>query len=83
MTTMRDEHYVLGLCDELLGLYAARQHTFDWLRGDTGRRLPVDAFRKLPRQVDRSKLDSRVGFDLGKNVRGGTRPRLSWGRSVL
>lgn len=44
MTTMRDEHYVLGLCDELLGLYAARQHTFDWLRGDTGRRLPVDAF---------------------------------------
>ncbi len=44
MGTMRDEHYVLDLCDELLGRRAARQHTFDWLRGDTGRQLPVDAF---------------------------------------
>ncbi|WP_144720146.1 hypothetical protein [Agrococcus jejuensis] len=45
----RDEHYVIDLCDEILGHQASRQHTFDWLRGDPGRagsrrRLPVDAF---------------------------------------
>lgn len=41
-----DEHYVLDLCDEILGLKASRQHTFDFLRGDgkTGRKLPVDAY---------------------------------------
>ena len=44
MASMRDEHYVLDLCDELLQSPAARQHAFAWLRGDTGRRLPVDGF---------------------------------------
>lgn len=39
--------------------------------------------RKLPRQVDSSKLDSRTWFGLGRNVRGGAEPRLSWGRSLL
>jgi hypothetical protein len=39
--------------------------------------------RKLPRQGDRSKAYSRIDVGLGKNVSGGTRPRLSWGRSVL
>ena len=41
-----DEHYVLDLCDEILGLKASRQHTFDFLRGDgkQGRKLPVDAY---------------------------------------
>jgi hypothetical protein len=45
-----DEHYVLDLCDEILGLKASRQHTFEWLLGDpsptSGRRrmLPVDGF---------------------------------------
>ncbi len=39
--------------------------------------------RKLPRQVDSSKLDSRTWFGLGRNVRGGSWPRLSWGRSLL
>lgn len=41
-----DEHYVLDLCDEVLGLKASRQHTFDFLRGDgkPGRKLPVDAY---------------------------------------
>jgi hypothetical protein len=43
-----DEHYVLDLCDELLGIPCERQATFAWLVGDvsptTGRvrKLPVD-----------------------------------------
>lgn len=38
---------------------------------------------KLPRQVDSGKLDSSRLVGLGRKVRGGTRPRLSWGRLVL
>lgn len=44
-----DEHYVLDLCDEVLGLPGRRQATFDWLRGDPsparplGKKLPVDS----------------------------------------
>jgi len=40
----RDEAYVLDLCDQLLGHAAFRQHRFDFLRGDRGHRLPVDAY---------------------------------------
>ena len=39
-----DEAYVIDLCDELLKVKAIRQHRFDFLIGDTGTRLPVDAF---------------------------------------
>lgn len=45
-----DEHYIIGLCDRALMLKAKRQHTFDFLRGDPGKRspagrpLPVDAY---------------------------------------
>lgn len=45
-----DEHYVLDLCDEVLGEVALRQHRFPWLSGDpsskTGRAvlLPVDGY---------------------------------------
>jgi len=39
-----DEHYVIDLCDELLGVPAERQYRFDFLRGDTGVSLPVDAY---------------------------------------
>lgn len=43
---MRDELYIIDLCDEILGMKAERQRKFDFLRGDgnPGRRLPVDAF---------------------------------------
>ena len=39
-----DEFYVINLCDDILGLKALRQHTFDFLRGDgtPGRKLPED-----------------------------------------
>ena len=49
-----DEHYVIDLCDKILGVKAKRQHHFEFLRGDTlengklvensGRLLPVDAY---------------------------------------
>src|SRR5690606_34685729 len=45
-----DEHYVLDLCDEVIGVRGERQATFLWLVGDvsptTGRarRLPVDGY---------------------------------------
>lgn len=39
-----DEGYVISLSDAILGLVASRQHRFDFLRGDTGYLLPVDAY---------------------------------------
>lgn len=45
-----DEHYVLDLCDEALGVVGCRQQRFDWLRGDPsptrprGSTLPVDGY---------------------------------------
>ncbi len=45
-----DEAYVIDLFDEILGVKASRQQTFDFLRGDPGRngrqgrKLPVDAY---------------------------------------
>ena len=39
--------------------------------------------RKLPRQVDTAKGDWTGMLGLGRNIRGGTRPRLSCGRSWL
>ena len=41
---VRDEIYILDLCDDLLGETAKRQHRFPFLHGDSGRTLPVDAF---------------------------------------
>ena len=43
----RDEPYVINLCDLVLGLKAKLQHRFDFLRGDSGRRLPVDAYYEI------------------------------------
>ena len=41
-----DETYVIDICDEVLGLTASRQHRFDFLVGDRGTKLPVDAYYK-------------------------------------
>jgi len=40
----RDENYIIDLCDSILELCAKRQHRFDFLCGDTGSKLPVDAY---------------------------------------
>ena len=39
-----DESYVIDLCNEVLKQKALRQHHFDFLRGDSGTKLPVDAY---------------------------------------
>lgn len=44
--SQRDEHYVLDLCDEVLGKKGLRQHRFDFLKGDSGTKLPVDIYYK-------------------------------------
>jgi len=47
MAAMRadsDEAYVVSLCDRILGRTALRGHRFPFLVGDSGRRLPVDAY---------------------------------------
>jgi hypothetical protein len=41
---MRDEEYIVDLCDRVLGHQSRRQKRFDFLRGDSGRMLPVDAY---------------------------------------
>lgn len=45
----KDEHYVLDLCDKVLGLISSRQHKFNFLLGDpnvngVAAKLPVDSF---------------------------------------
>jgi len=50
MVARRDEQYILGLCDRVLGFKSLRQHRFDFLRGDKTKRgsegpcLPIDAY---------------------------------------
>jgi len=39
-----DERYIINLCDSILSKKAIRQHRFDFLRGDSDRKLPVDAY---------------------------------------
>lgn len=46
---IKDENYILNLCDELLNRASQRQYKFDFLLGDPGkngncRKLPVDAY---------------------------------------
>ena len=39
-----DENYIIDLCDAVLKEKASRQHRFGFLLGDSGRKLPVDAY---------------------------------------
>ncbi len=39
-----DETYILDLCDEVLGTVGERQCQLDFLKGDSGSRLPVDIY---------------------------------------
>ena len=39
-----DEYYVIGLCNEALGIEGEQQYRFPFLVGDTGRALPVDVY---------------------------------------
>lgn len=70
LAAFRDEHYVLGLCDAVLGLKAVRQHCFEFLTGDPDRRgrrkpLPVDGFYPalgLVVEYHERQHRERVGF---------------------
>lgn len=44
--SQRDEQYVIDLCDIVLKQKALRQYRFDFLCGDSGVKLPVDAYYK-------------------------------------
>lgn len=67
---IRDEHYVLDLCDAVLGLKAVRQHCFPFLTGDPDPRgyrkpLPVDGFYpalSLVVEYHERQHRERVGF---------------------
>ena len=39
-----DEYYVIGLCNEVLGMEGLQQYRFPFLLGDSGTPLPVDAY---------------------------------------
>lgn len=43
-TKQSDEAYIIDLCDKVLKLKSLRQHRFHFLTGDTGVKLPVDAY---------------------------------------
>lgn len=69
-----DESYVIDLCDEILGCRALRQHHFDFLRGDTGTMLPVDAYypdlKMVVEYYESQHTESVPLFDNKKTVSG-------------
>ena len=75
----RDELYVIRLCNEVLGVEASRQHTFDFLRGDgnPGKPLPVDAYYEKYNLVieyyENQHSESVPFFDKKNTVSGVTR----------
>ena len=72
--SIRDEAYILDLCDDVLGVSARRQHRFDFLIGDSGRRLPVDAyypsFNVVVEYRERQHFEAVAHFDRRSTVSG-------------
>lgn len=78
-----DEHYVIDLCDDVLGEIASRQYRFEFLRGDPnkrnplGDRLPVDAYYESLNLVveyyERQHTESVQYFNKRNTVSGVTR----------
>lgn len=72
-----DESYVIDLCDEILGCRASRQHRFDFLIGDAGTRLPVDAYypelNMVVEYYESQHTESVPLFDNKKTVSGVSR----------
>ena len=73
----RDEDYVINLCDEILGKTASRQHRFDFLKGDAGTKLPVDAYYASKNLVveynEKQHTEAVDFFDKKKTVSGVSR----------
>lgn len=74
---MSDEYYVIGLCNEVLGLTAQQQYKFPFLLGDNGRALPVDAYYESLNLVveyyERQHTESVKFFDRRMTVSGVSR----------
>lgn len=72
-----DEYYVIDLCDEVLGEKAERQAKFDFLKGDSGRMLPVDAYYRnkglIIEYYERQHTESVKFFDKRMTTSGVTR----------
>lgn len=69
-----DEYYVIGHCNEVLGLNASQQHSFEFLVGDSGSRLPVDAYYEdlnlVVEYCESQHTSSTPFFDQKKTVSG-------------
>lgn len=70
--TDKDEHYVISLCDKVLGIISMRQHRFPFLLGDANKRgnaakLPVDSYYEELKLVieycERQHTESVTFFD--------------------
>lgn len=72
-----DEHYVIDLCDEVLGQRASMQHRFPFLLGDSGTPLPVDAYYERLNLVveyyERQHTEAVTFFDRRQTVSGVSR----------
>jgi hypothetical protein len=72
--TNSDESYVIDLCDQVLKLKASRLHRFVFLRGDSGTKLPVDAYYEELNLVveyrERQHTESVSFFDRRQTVSG-------------
>ena len=69
-----DEYYVIGLCNEVLKMEALQQYCFEFLLGDTGRKLPVDAYYEglnlVIEYYESQHTESTPFFDNKKTVSG-------------
>lgn len=69
-----DEHYVLDLCDAVLGVAGSRQHRFAWLRGDasptTGRSVALPRGRVLGGGMARCRVLRAITVEELGNRRG-------------
>jgi hypothetical protein len=72
-----DEYYVIGLCNEVLKMEALQQYCFEFLLGDTGRMLPVDAYYEdlnlVIEYYESQHTESTPFFDNKKTVSGVSR----------
>lgn len=72
-----DEYYVVELCNKVLNRAASQQHKFDFLCGDNGYKLPVDAYYEdlnlVIEYYERQHTESVKLFDNRMTISGVTR----------
>lgn len=69
-----DEAYIINICDKILKEDALRQHRFDFLLGDSGVKLPVDAYypkhNLVIEYLEKQHTESVKFFDRRETVSG-------------